>query len=239
MSSIEEVALLIFAKAPIVGTVKTRMQPLLGEANCLTLHKALLCHTLRKIAAWGLPGLHPAIFFTGAGCETEKLLEELPMPSAFSVETQIGQDLGERLAHALSKKWAEGFRKILFIGTDSPQVGLQEIQAAIEGLTEHEVVLGPARDGGYYLIGFSSPKRMVLAGIDWGTPRVYEQTVRLLTTHSIKWLPLQENFDLDTFDDLLYLPQLMRDATSATCFDQDLLSLIDRIISQVQPHQCR
>jgi rSAM/selenodomain-associated transferase 1 len=232
MSSPEsKTSLLIFAKAPILGTVKTRMQPQLSEEGCLRLHEALLKHTLGKVEACELPGLSKAFFFTDTGSEVRKRIRELCIPSSISIEFQVGRDLGERMTHALNKRWEEGFRKIVFVGTDSPLLGTQDIRAALEGLRKHEIVISPTTDGGYCLIGFSALKAVVLAGIDWGTSRVYEQTMRLLKAHSIRWQALKETFDLDTFDDLVRFHRMLSSAQELRDSSfQELFSQVDSLM---------
>ena len=231
-------SLLVFAKSPILGTVKTRMQPSLSNEHCLRLHQALLQHTLTQVEEWEILGLSKTIFFTDGGQEARSAIRALSLPSSISVEFQVGRDLGERMTFALNKKWAEGFRKVLFIGTDSPLIKVKDLRAAIEGLATCEIVIGPATDGGYYLIGFSALKPFVLSGIDWGTPRVYKQTVQLLRTHSTRWLRLGESFDLDTFDDLLRFHRTVSEAKPTSPHLCELFSVVECLIRHAQARQC-
>jgi uncharacterized protein len=226
--------LIVFAKAPVLGTVKTRMRPELSDEDCLALYRALLRQTLGKLQRWQFPNLGKAIFFSDCCPEVAFEVGELEPPSGIAVEFQVGQDLGERMTHALRKKWREGFRKVLFIGTDSPLISLQDIEAAIQALESHEIVIGPATDGGYYLIGFSSFSPFVLAGIQWGSSRVFEQTIQVLEARSMKWLSLREAFDLDSFEDLVRFQSLRPLSALTDSGSRELLSLVDRLIKGAQ-----
>jgi rSAM/selenodomain-associated transferase 1 len=135
----------------------------------------------------------------------ERFLEELMKWTGkvrFSIHFQKGLDLGQRLAGALELKFSQGFRKVVIIGTDCPLIGPREFDLALEALNDHDVVLGPAEDGGYYLIGFSAPKTYLFHGIQWGTVKVFDETIALLKAHSVSWWELPSSLDLDTFQDL-------------------------------------
>ncbi|MCI0422151.1 MAG: TIGR04282 family arsenosugar biosynthesis glycosyltransferase [Acidobacteria bacterium] len=178
-----EAALIVFAKTPVRGSVKTRMRPALSEDDCLQLHSLLLRLWLARLSNWDLGRIHKAIFLTPVDASQTPPALRLDVPRGVAIETQQGRDLGARLAHALHKKWSDGFRKLVFIGTDSPLLQLEDLQAAFQVLDSNEVVVGPATDGGYYLIGFSALRPFLLSGISWGTAQVFKQTVRLMEHH--------------------------------------------------------
>jgi rSAM/selenodomain-associated transferase 1 len=192
--------LIVFAKAPIQGNVKTRMQPHLGLENCLKLHLLLVRLWIDRLLDWDLGSVRKTISFTPFG---EDRPGGLDLPPGIDVETQRGRDLGERLSHALHQKWDEGFRRVVFIGTDSPLLDLEDLRAAFQALNQNQVVLGPATDGGYYLIGFSSHLPGLFSGISWGTSLVFKETVQQLERRSIPWHRLREILDLDTYEDLV------------------------------------
>jgi len=192
----------IFAKTPNLGAVKTRMQPPLTKTECVQLHVSLLRNTVSQLKTFRYPLLERAVFLTSP---KKSFLEELTKwarGARFSIHCQNGHDLGERLADAVELKFRQGFRKVVIIGTDSPLIGPREFHLALEALDNHEVVLGPAEDGGYYLIGFSVPKTFLFRGIQWGTVKVFQETIALLKAHSVSWWELPSSLDLDTFQDL-------------------------------------
>jgi rSAM/selenodomain-associated transferase 1 len=192
----------IFAKTPNLGAVKTRMEPWLTKTGSLQLHVHLLRHAVYQVKKLQYPSLERAIFLTSF---KKKFLEELTKwtgSAGFSVHCQKGLDLGERLAGAVELKFRQGFRKVVIIGTDCPLIGPREFHLALEALNNHEVVLGPAEDGGYYLIGFSAPKTFLFRGIHWGTVNVFQETIALLKSNSVSWMELPSSIDLDTYQDL-------------------------------------
>lgn len=211
-----DTALLIFAKAPVVGRVKTRMQPPLSNEESLILHKALLRLTLAKVRTLNSSDIAQVLYLTGNLADAQRHRLNLALAPEFQVETQVGRDLGERLVNALQKKFDEGFKKVIFIGTDTPLLSAKEIRDAADELSHCDVVIGPAADGGYYLIGFSASIPAILEGIDWGSPRVYRQTVDLMRLHGVRWKPLVVESDLDTFENLKELRQIMKDSPSLT-----------------------
>jgi len=190
-----------------------------------------------RLRDWDLGQMHKALFLTpvGAGRHDPDLV--LDAPPGVIVETQQGRDLGDRLSHAFNHKWNEGFRKIVFIGTDSPALRREDLHAAFKGLDESEVVLGPAADGGYYLIGFSARLPVLFSRISWGTSQVFRETVQLLETNAISWQCLRESFDLDTFEDLVTFHRLSKE--SPTVPDaEELVTFVARLVTSSGTPQC-
>ena len=225
--------LIVFAKTPVRGKVKTRMRPFLSEEDCLRLHCLLLRLWMGRLRDWDLGQMHKALFLTplGAGRHDPDLV--LDAPPGVIVETQQGRDLGDRLSHAFNHKWNEGFRKIVFIGTDSPALRREDLHAAFKGLDESEVVLGPAADGGYYLIGFSARLPVLFSRISWGTSQVFRETVQLLETNAIRWQCLRESFDLDTYEDLVNFNRMLKESPTVLPGPdgQELAALVARLVT--------
>ena len=235
-----QTCLIVFARTPVRGSVKTRMRPFLSEEDCLRLHSLLLRLWMGRLRDWDLRQVHKSIFLTPLGCDGPDLKLKLDAPKDVAVETQQGKDLGERLSHALNQKWNEGFRKLVFIGTDNPVLGIEDLQAAFQALDECEVVLGPATDGGYYLIGFSALLPALFSGISWGTSEVFRETVQQLEANSIRWQRLRESFDLDTYEDLEKFHHLLKESPSVLPGpdDQELVALVARLVTSSGMPQC-
>lgn len=197
----DRTSLNIFAKAPVPGTVKTRMSPPLSPAQCLRLHEALLNHTLARMQPLMALGVEASLCLTGT---LQQALEHAGRMDArgFGVDVQCGSHLGERLSHALTTRVRQGFSKVIFVGSDCPCLGSKTVRDAIRALNRQEVVIGPAQDGGYYLIGFAACLPEILQGIPWGTPAVYESTLDRLRRRGVRWESLEPRADLDTFGDL-------------------------------------
>lgn len=228
----DRTSLNIFAKAPILGTVKTRMAPPLSPAQCLRLHEALLDHTLAQMRPLIAPGVEACLWLTGTLPEA---LEQAGRMEArgFGVDVQQGAHLGERLSHALTTRFSQGFSKVIFIGTDCPKLGSKTVRDAIRALNRQEVVVGPAQDGGYYLIGFAACLPEILQGIPWGTPAVYEATLDRLRQREVRWKSLERLADLDTVGDL---KQFCLQASPGRCLqggtDRALFATIKELIQE-------
>ena len=224
----------IFAKSPILGTVKTRMCPPLSQAQCLHLHQILVNHTLRLLQPLSSSEVEIVVCFTGTLNQALDYADRLAVPNSFLIDIQLGKDLGERLQNTLTTRMKAGYSEVIFIGTDCPRLSLETVQNAIKSLGHQDVVIGPANDGGYYLIGFSSYIPAILQGIHWGTPEVYKETVNRLMLQSVQWESIQLQSDLDTFEDLKELQQCPEGTCSFDEFThQELWKALDQIIREV------
>jgi rSAM/selenodomain-associated transferase 1 len=190
--------LLIFAKAPLPGLAKTRLIPALGAAGAAALQQRLIRRTLATAAqSWLATELwcHPDCaqpFF--AACAGEVTVE---------LRSQQGADLGERMHHAFVTAAAPA----LLIGTDCPALSAQDLRTAAAALAAHDAVLGPAADGGYYLIGLRRPQPTLFRAMPWGTDAVLALTRTRLHAAGLRWQELPLHHDIDTPDDLVHLPK--------------------------------
>ncbi|MBI5406645.1 MAG: TIGR04282 family arsenosugar biosynthesis glycosyltransferase [Nitrospirae bacterium] len=189
--------LLIFAKAPLAGYAKRRLIPALGADKAALLHGRLIEQTLATVAATGIPvelwcapdASHP--FF--AGC-----IARYPI----TLRCQAGRDLGERMHHAFIDALGRSPWAVL-IGCDSPALTPEMLIKSSQILEQGcDAVIGPAEDGGYYLIGLRRPEPSLFHDIPWGTGVVLEQTRERLRTLRWEWQELPPLWDLDRPDDL-------------------------------------
>ena len=159
---------------------------------------------------WEIPAI---IYFTGA---TREMMQDW-LGSDLVYRTQGSGDLGERLHMGFGQGFAVGMSRIAAMGTDCPNLTPERLLEAFAALGDRDLVLGPARDGGYYLIGLSRPVPELFWGIDWGTSRVFAQTMAIanrlgLSYHHLPMLP-----DIDRPEDLSLLPpQLQVEANPST-----------------------
>jgi hypothetical protein len=201
--------IMIFAKAPTPGRVKTRLIPALGERGAAQLQRQLIERTLHTAVAAGLgtlelwcaPGpAHP--FF--AACAKRH---------GIRLQTQGEGDLGMRMTRALESALAAGSPGLL-IGCDCPALTpayLREAAAALSG--GNDAVFGPAEDGGYVLIGLArSPPAQLFADIAWGTATVMQETRTRLARGNWRWRELAPLWDVDRPEDLRRLRQLRTQA---------------------------
>jgi rSAM/selenodomain-associated transferase 1 len=190
-------SLLIFAKAPQAGTVKTRLIPALGEPGATDLYRRMLRHALVEASAanigpvelWCAPDTQDDFFVQAA--------KEFKL----SLHTQQGADLGEKMAHALTDALTRAPRAIL-IGSDCPALDAAYLQQAATLLQKNTVVIAPAEDGGYALIGAAGTTPDIFSGIDWSTAQVIEQTRAKLMAQQIAYAELPQVWDVDTAADL-------------------------------------
>jgi rSAM/selenodomain-associated transferase 1 len=114
---------------------------------------------------------------------------------------QDGQDLGERMAHAFARSFESGMDKVVLIGTDCPTLQSHHLHEAFEALTHSDLVLGPATDGGYYLIGMKCRSDYLFEGITWSTSQVLSETLNVASQNGLTNTLLQELNDIDTQED--------------------------------------
>jgi rSAM/selenodomain-associated transferase 2/rSAM/selenodomain-associated transferase 1 len=190
----------VFARAPVHGTVKTRIAATEGAERALALHCALVERTLATACAAREAGVAGAVELWGApGIDAP---EFAAWSARFGVEvkSQCDGDLGARMRGALRAALARGERAIL-IGTDCPALDVDYVRAASKALDRHDAVFGPAEDGGYVLVGLARDAN-VFDGIAWGTPEVMEQTRRALRATAVRWKELRPLWDVDRAEDV-------------------------------------
>ena len=206
----ESKCLILFARAPLRGTVKTRLAEDLGDSGAVRLYKAFVADLLAAITRMNInlrifyhPGKHEALMRNWLGADAPLFVQQ-------------GADLGERMHHALCCTAAEGYRNIILIGSDIPGLNEQIINKAFSLLAEHPAVIGPAVDGGYYLIGFRTPGilREAFTGIDWGSPNVLEKTLQRFRHKGKEAVLLPSLRDIDTRADLQALAADLSDSAA-------------------------
>ena len=198
---------MIFARFPRAGQVKTRMIPSLGGAGAARLHRHLVEQTVaRALAASRLRPARVSLWFTGGSAQ------EMTgwLGAAFPLLPQQGRDLGERMAAAFRAAWVNGLQRAVLIGSDCPALTPELIAQALAELVDHDLVLGPAGDGGYYLVGLRrdlDPATLTLLfqDIAWGSDRVLAQTLARATAARLTISTLQELHDIDRPEDLAHL----------------------------------
>jgi rSAM/selenodomain-associated transferase 1 len=204
------VAVVIVAKAPRAGDVKTRLCPPLSAEAAAALARCFLLDTIARVR--GLAGARPAIAFTP---DTERRLFEELAPG-IPLVAQRGDDLGARMRHGLDASLRGGCAGALVIGTDAPTLPAAFLQEAVELVVrpEIDVVLGPSDDGGYYLIGMRRVWPVLFDAMPWSTAHVLPETLRRAATHGLRVACLPSWFDVDTPEDLDRLIASLADASA-------------------------
>ena len=193
----------MFVKMPERGLVKSRLALTVGEDTALGFYKCFVSDMIGMLTGGGYP---LAIFFHPPESR-QRIVQWLG--DEHTLFPQTGDDLGERMKNAFMTVFSQGLRSALLIGSDSPDLPGQIINEALISLKDHDVVVGPSYDGGYYLIGFKADTFLpqVFDGIIWSTPEVFKQTLDVLKKTNPRLHILPKWRDVDTFDDLeaLYL----------------------------------
>ncbi len=186
--------LIIFTKNPEAGRVKTRLAHGVGEEKALEVYEILRQHTA----------------IVTAKVHTERMVfysrfipsSDLFCTEQFTPRLQEGVDLGERMLHAISTGFATGFRHIVLIGTDCYELSSNILDDAFSALERSDAVVGPAIDGGFYLIGLNMLIPELFLNRQWSTPEVLKETIETLQSRAISYELLSALSDIDTFDDL-------------------------------------
>jgi|LauGreDrversion4_2_1035121.scaffolds.fasta_scaffold281883_2 rSAM/selenodomain-associated transferase 1 len=182
---------LIFQKNAILGKVKTRLAAGVGEEQALNIYIQLLAKTylvLRDIS------VSITTYFS-------EFIPEKPTYPAGNRMVQVGQDLGERMKNAFAENFELGIEKVVLIGTDCPSLEGKHIIQAFEALDQSDLVLGPAKDGGYYLIGMKRRADFLFEGITWSSELVLSQTLALAAEQGLQTSLLPVLEDIDTLED--------------------------------------
>ncbi len=188
--------LLIFTRNPELGKVKTRLAKTIGDEAALNIYKFLLAHT--KQVTQNL-SCDKAVYYS------VKIREnDIWDATTYQKHQQEGSDLGMRMYNAFQQAFSSGYEKIVIIGSDLPDITSKHINEAFEKLNSNDVVIGPAEDGGYYLLGMKKLHATVFQHKNWGTSTVRKDTLNDLQNETVHLLETLN--DVDVFDDIKNIP---------------------------------
>lgn len=185
---------IVFLKAPRPGLVKTRLAAALDEAAAAAIDVVLVNRTIAALARCEDVELR----FSPDDAQAE--IERWRRP-VWSLTPQGPGDLGQRLARAFAEAFAAGASRVLAVGTDCPGLAPEDIADAFAALAGNEVVLGPAEDGGYWLIGLRQPAPALFEGIPWSTDQVFTATEAKARASGKSVAILRRQLDIDTLED--------------------------------------
>jgi uncharacterized protein len=183
--------LIVFVKAPRPGAVKTRLAKAIGAPAAGAAYRQLVETLLNQLQ--GLGGVEVCFSPDDAASEVQHWLKE-----GWSSSPQGDGDLGRRLQSAFQRAFHAGARRVVIIGSDCPAVRVEDIGEACGGLQTHDVVLGPATDGGYWLIGLRQPQPNLFRGVHWSTEDVFAETIQRAHHADLRVHLLRELADVDT-----------------------------------------
>jgi rSAM/selenodomain-associated transferase 2/rSAM/selenodomain-associated transferase 1 len=190
---------LVFAREPRLGAVKTRLQGVIGKERALALHEAMIARVtatvtqsqLAPMALWVSSNKHHKLFLSI--CNIKDIFE------------QSGEDLGQKMAHAVATTLSDNSTNtVLLIGADCPSIDHSYLASALDKLAEEDLdaVVGPAEDGGYVLMGLKAPAPELFRGIEWGADTVLRVTLQRLQDNGLRYHLLDQRWDVDRAEDL-------------------------------------
>lgn len=186
--------LLIFIRNPVRGMVKTRLASSVGDRQALRIYRELLVHT-RKIAS--AADADRQVWYSDYADEQDEWNQPL-----FSRHRQREGSLGDKMEEAFAHGFESGYREIVIIGSDCPTLETGHLEVAFRELIRSDLVLGPSKDGGYYLLGMNRFYPELFRGMPWSKPDLFRQTIEVAKNLDLSVHALETLYDIDTADDL-------------------------------------
>ena len=187
-------ALIIFVRNPEAGKVKTRLAASVGDARALEVYERLLEH-VRSVTE--PVNADRFLFYSEYVVRGDRFDDGL-----YRKYVQREGDLGERMAFAFSIPFKNAYERVVIVGSDVPGISTEHIEEAIAKLAEYDAVIGPAHDGGYWLLGLRKPRPELFEEITWSSDRVFDQTMRKMEAAGLRVFRGPVLRDLDTAEDL-------------------------------------
>lgn len=200
---------MLFTRYPEVGNTKTRLIPYLGARRAAELQRWMTTSMAQEMTALH-PDIDRQIHFSGGGLPQMQTW----LGRQFTYLPQLVGNLGNRLHQAFARNFQAGMAAVVAIGADCPELSIRHFEQAFGHLKSHDVVLGPAADGGYYLIGLRCPQARLFENIPWGTGEVFERTVAIATHLNLSIATLEELRDVDRPEDLEIFKTIPNRATT-------------------------
>ncbi len=188
----KENLLIIFTKNPERGKVKTRLARDIGDQRALEIYKFLLEHSYTITSSLQIS---KRVYYS-----EEIASDDLWDNDDFEKRLQKGEDLGIRMENAFREGFRDGFKRVIIIGSDLYEIETNDLLMAFSELENHNYVIGPARDGGYYLLGMNSLNSDIFKNKKWSTSTVFQETLENMEGSTIKQLRIQN--DIDVLEDI-------------------------------------
>lgn len=192
---------MIFIKNPVLGKVKTRLAKTIGDEKALHVYQMLLDHTHKVVRS---VNIDKAVFYSDF-IESDDVWKK----DKFQQFIQTGDDLGDRMSNAFLKAFNMRYKKVVIIGSDCFDLNEDIISEAFNILEEHEVTLGPAKDGGYYLLGMKNHHGQLFKNKAWSTENVLLDTLLDLSNLNLSFKLLPTLTDIDQEKDLEKYPNIL------------------------------
>ncbi|KAB7731468.1 DUF2064 domain-containing protein [Rudanella paleaurantiibacter] len=189
----QDFSLIIFVKNPVPGTVKTRIARTVGNERATAVYRHLLAHTqqISRMLPWKRLVYYGDFINSADGW------------MGYHKRLQTGQDLGERMHNAFAEQFAAGAKRAVIIGSDCLTIQPDHLKQAFRALDTTDVVIGPATDGGYYLLGMNRLHPFLFQNKPWSEPQLLEQTLAEITQNGLTHTLLEPLTDIDEWEDYL------------------------------------
>jgi uncharacterized protein len=198
MTSLAANCLIIFTRYPEPGKTKTRLIPALGEEGAAQLHRRMAEHMVQQAR---LLSCTIEVWYVGG---TEELMQDWLGEGLLYREQPVG-DLGDRMCGAFRSAFDQGYQSVMIVGTDCPGLTTDFLAQGFAALQNQVVIIGPAIDGGYYLIGLQRLVPELFQGVAWSTSSVFSETLAIAQQLQLPTYLLPPLSDIDLPDDLQYL----------------------------------
>jgi rSAM/selenodomain-associated transferase 1 len=183
--------LIIFVKNPIPGQVKTRIAHTVGDAKAVAIYNHLLRYTQQLIQSFS----GQRVVYYGDFVNRDDGW------NAYDKQLQTSGDLGERMANAFQEQFAAGAEKVVIIGSDCLAITPDHLTQAFAALNKSDIVIGPATDGGYYLLGMKQVRPFLFQDMPWSQPELRQLTELAILQHGLTFAPLETLTDIDEWSD--------------------------------------
>jgi rSAM/selenodomain-associated transferase 1 len=193
--------LIIFVKNEEVGKVKTRLAESIGDEEALKVYQKLVKHTY---AETGSLKMNKEVWYSSY-IKKDDIWEN----DRFTKKLQKGGGLGQRMKYAFKTAFDSGINKAVIIGSDSAEIRAGIIEDAFRSLDDNDFVIGPARDGGYYLLGMNQFYPKVFKGVEWSTEEVLQTTINIIEQLGLSYTRLKALNDVDTIEDWLEVKDVL------------------------------
>jgi len=191
-------SIIIFTRYPIEGKVKTRLASTIGNHHAKEFYKMISEIIINDTKL--IRNSYKYVFYSD---EAEKEMVKKWLGRSFLYSHQEGKELGERMTNAFRKVFSHGAKKAIIIGTDIPDLSSQIIKEAIRKLDKTDLVIGPSKDGGYYLLGMKKYLPALFKNIEYGTNSVFAETIAKAEKLNLTYSTLELLQDIDTEEDLI------------------------------------
>ncbi len=216
----------VFAKYWEAGKVKTRLAATIGNASASSIYRRCLQHLIGRLEDF-------ADFRTLAFSPPEHQADfESLVANDWELWPQPGGNLGQRMQKFFAHAFSRGARQVVLMGSDSPTMPLEYLHEAYRRLETHRVVLGPACDGGYYLVGASTGTLPIFDGVDWGTSAVWNQTIERIKQSQLTFSCLNPWYDVDDYSDLVRLHNELLKLVEVDDSWRELLQTVEVVLQE-------